>query len=169
VIKRQPEPEGIRNLDQAFALFESRTNLERGLPLDDPDRVYRLDRMRELCAAFEDPQDALRVVHIAGSKGKGSTAACIAALLTAAGRKVGVYTSPHLTDYRERFTVYGEAFPEQTALEVARRLIEPLKRLEEELPGEGDATTFELLTLFGFLLFREAGCDSPGNRPGRKT
>ena len=150
----------VRTLDDVFALFESRTNLEKGLPPGNPNRVYRLDRMRALCAAYGNPQNAYRTIHLAGSKGKGSTAAYIAALLKAAGRRVGVYASPHLIDYRERFRIEGEKFPEETALETARLLLRRLPDLEKNLPGEGDATTFELLTLFAFLLFRETGCDT---------
>ena len=149
----------VENLDHAFTLFESRTNCEKGLPLHNPNRVYRLDRMRALCRAFDDPQDAGEVIHIAGSKGKGSTAAFIAALVARTGRKVGVYSSPHLVDYRERFKIAGSPFPEQEAHRVARRLWEKLPEVEHSLPGEDGATTFELLTLFGFLLFRELECD----------
>jgi len=148
------------DLDTAFAFFESRTNLEKGLPPGNPNRVYRLDRMRALCSAFGAPQTAYRVVHVAGSKGKGSTAAYLAALLKAAGRRVGVYGSPHLVDYRERFRIEGEPFDEAAALEDARFLMSRLEAAEAALPGEGGATTFELLTLFGFLFFRNAGCDT---------
>ncbi len=150
----------IQTLDDAFSLFESRTNLEKGLPLGNPNRVYRLDRMAALCDAFGHPQDSYRTVHLAGSKGKGSTSAYIAALLNVAGRRVGIYSSPHLIDYRERFRIEGESFPENLALKTARSLLEKLPTLEATLPGEGGATTFELLTLFAFLLFREAGCDT---------
>ena len=150
----------IRTLDEVFALFESRTNLEKGLPPGNPNRVYRLDRMRVLCGAYGNPQNTYRTIHLAGSKGKGSVAVYIAALLKSAGRRVGVYASPHLVDYRERFRIYGESFPEETALATARLLLEKLPEHEKDLPGEGGATTFELLTLFAFLLFRETGCDT---------
>ena len=147
------------NLDEAFALFEARTNLEKGLPLGNPAREYRLDRMRALCEAFGNPQDACRVVHIAGSKGKGSTAAYIASLLSDAGFTTGIYSSPHLVDYRERFRIRDTDFPEEEALETARELLGKLPGLENELPGDTGATTFELLTLFAFLLFVRCGCE----------
>ncbi len=148
------------DLDEVFAAFEARTNLEKGLPPGNPNRVYRLDRMRVLCGAFGDPQERCRTVHIAGSKGKGSVASYMAALLHAAGRRVGVYGSPHLVDYRERFRIEGEAFPEEAALSVGRTLLKKLPEVESNLAGEGGATTFELLTLFAFLLFNECGCDT---------
>ena len=147
-------------LNGVFAAFESRTNLEKGLPPGNPNRIYRLDRMRVLCRAFGNPQDDFRSVHVAGSKGKGSVAAYLGVLLHAAGRRVGVYGSPHLVDYRERFRIEGQDFPEETALSVGRSLLERLPAVEKGLAGEGGATTFELLTLFAFLLFRECGCDT---------
>ncbi|RKX80014.1 MAG: bifunctional folylpolyglutamate synthase/dihydrofolate synthase [Spirochaetes bacterium] len=150
----------IHNLDEAFLFFEARTNLEKGIPPGNPNRVYRLDRMKALCGAFDNPQETFRSIHLAGSKGKGSTAAYIAVLLTSAGRRVGVYASPHLLDYRERFRIEGEDFPEETGFRTAQLLLGRLPEVEGNLPGEGGATTFELLTLFAFLLFRETGCDT---------
>ncbi|OQX29120.1 MAG: hypothetical protein B0D92_05390 [Spirochaeta sp. LUC14_002_19_P3] len=144
------------SLDEVFSLFEARTNLEKGV--SGKMREYRLDRMRELCAFFGNPQDACGVIHLAGSKGKGSTAAYIAALLEAGGARVGVYSSPHLRDYRERFTLMGEKFPERAALETAHELLQGLPEAEKCLSGRSPATTFELLTLFGFMLFRRLEC-----------
>lgn len=153
-------PSGIEKLDDAFSFFESRTNLEKGLPPGNPNRVYRLDRMNTLCAAYGDPQNDFRTIHVAGSKGKGSTAAYIAALLSRTGRRVGIYSSPHLVDYRERFCLQDHPFPEEDAYSTACRMVKRLAEVEEGLPGDGGATTFELLTLFAFLLFREIGCDT---------
>lgn len=150
----------LKNLDEVFAFFEARTNLEKGIPLRNPNRVYRLDRMKALCKAFDNPQDSFRSIHLAGSKGKGSTAAYIAALLKVSGRRVGVYASPHLLNYRERFRIQGEDFPETAGLSTAQMLMMKLPEIENNLPGEGGATTFELLTLFAFLLFRNTDCDT---------
>ena len=150
----------FENMDEVFALFEARTNLEKGIPPGNPNRIYRLDRMKALCTAFGNPQNLCSSIHVAGSKGKGSTAAYLAALLNSAGRRCGVYGSPHLVDYRERFRIEGEDFPEDSALKVSGELMSRLPSIESGLPGEGDATTFELLTLFAFLLFRECGCDT---------
>lgn len=150
----------INNLDDVFSLFESRTNLEKGLPPGNPNRVYRLDRMEALCDAFGRPQDTYRTIHLAGSKGKGSTSGYIAALLHSTGRRVGFYSSPHLCDYRERFRIEGSEFPEEQALNTAKYLLAELPKIEGSLPGEGPATTFELLTLFAFLFFRDVGCDT---------
>ena len=154
-------------VDSVFSRFEALTNLERG---GYKPRVYRLERMRRLLAAFDNPHLSLPTIHIAGSKGKGSTAAFIASILasagstaagnTAAGPKVGLYTSPHVSDYRERITING-AFASDTALaQVGRRLMEFLDDQERsDLPTAELPTTFEMLTLFAFLVFAHAECD----------
>ena len=72
---------------------------------------------------------------------------------------MGVYSSPHLIDYRERFRVVGAPFPEAEAVQTAAVIMERIPAIEKSLPGEGEATTFELLTLFAFLFFRDIGCD----------
>ena len=93
---------GIDTPEDVFARFESRTNLERTTPQL---RMYRLERMVALLERLGNPQHRLPVAHLAGSKGKGSTAAYLTSLLAASGRRVGLYTSPHVLDYRERFSV----------------------------------------------------------------
>ncbi|RLW68211.1 MAG: hypothetical protein B6D68_04160, partial [spirochete symbiont of Stewartia floridana] len=80
-------------LDKAFSLFERRTNLESSMTNGRlVKREYRLNRMIALCEAFGNPQQGYEIIHVAGSKGKGSTAAYIAALMNIAGHRVGVYT-----------------------------------------------------------------------------
>src|SRR5262249_6415136 len=69
----------------------------------------KLDRMRSLLARLGNPQQRLRILHVAGSKGKGSTAAMLAAILRAAGYRVGLFTSPHLCCVKERIQVDGQA------------------------------------------------------------
>ncbi len=69
---------------------------------------FNLDRMRQLMRLMGDPQDQFPVIHIAGTKGKGSTAAMIANILRTAGYKTGLYTSPHLQDFTERIQVDGQ-------------------------------------------------------------
>lgn len=95
--------------EEVFAQFESRTNLERTTAHL---RLYRLERMVDLLARLGEPQGDRPTVHLAGSKGKGSTAAYVTSLLVASGLSVGLYTSPHVTSYRERFTVHRPGGPE---------------------------------------------------------
>ncbi|MFW5828577.1 MAG: hypothetical protein ACOCU4_10810, partial [Alkalispirochaeta sp.] len=100
----------IASPEDIFARFESRTNLERTTAHL---RLYRLERMVELLSRLGEPQGERPTVHLAGSKGKGSTAAYLTSLLVASGETVGLYTSPHVTSYRERFTIHrGRPHPD---------------------------------------------------------
>ncbi|NBC29951.1 MAG: bifunctional folylpolyglutamate synthase/dihydrofolate synthase [Spirochaetes bacterium] len=148
---RRPE------LTELFAYIESFTNVERGSYLP---RVFRLHRMRRLLALFGNPHRQLRCVHIAGSKGKGSTATLIASILNEAGFHTGLYTSPHVVRYEERITLAGVFFPQATyraAGERIRRVVED--ELRPTLPETELPSTFELLTLMAFLIFHDAGVD----------
>ena len=83
-----------------------------------------LERTRRLLGRLGDPQKELKFVHIAGSNGKGSTAAMVSAILTAAGLKTGLYTSPHLWKFGERFQVNGVPIPEETLADITTRVLE---------------------------------------------
>jgi dihydrofolate synthase/folylpolyglutamate synthase len=145
--------------DEVFRYIESFTNLEKSGSLFSA-RTYRLDRMRLLLERFGQPQLAYRTIHIAGTKGKGSTATLLAHALHAAGVRTGLYTSPHVTSYLERMEVLGEAprIPEMLALaEQVRKTVEALPA--QAIEAMGPPNTFELLTLLAFCVFREARCD----------
>ena len=143
--------------DEAFAYIEQFVNLERG---GYKPREYRLERMARLLSAFGRPQDGISTVHIAGSKGKGSTASFVEAGLRSLGLKTGLYASPHISDYRERFRIDGLFAADNDIVAETARIYEHVEPLRshpdavERLP-----TTFELLTLLAFLLFRRARCD----------
>jgi dihydrofolate synthase / folylpolyglutamate synthase len=145
--------------DEVFAYFESFTNLERGgfIP-----REYRLERMQRLLQDFGDPHHSCMVIHVAGSKGKGSVSAFAANCCAATGARVGLYMSPHVSDYRERVSVIGAGIsePERDNLVVlwGNNLADYVDRLRDSEREETLPTTFELLTLLAFLVFREAGC-----------
>jgi dihydrofolate synthase / folylpolyglutamate synthase len=146
------------DLNEAFTYIASFTNLERTAHYTV--RTYRLDRMRALLDWFDHPERAFKTVHVAGSKGKGSTSLFIQAGLTAAGMRTGLYLSPHVSDYRERFTIDNGFADEQSMLRVMNAMLADLEGFSfAEETGYSKPTTFELLTLFGFLLFKDAGCD----------
>jgi dihydrofolate synthase / folylpolyglutamate synthase len=144
-------------LQELFAYIESFVTIERGGLTT---RVFRLERMRDLLDRTGHPELRRPTIHLAGSKGKGSTAIMVASLLNELGYRTGVYLSPHVEDYRERFFVAGRetrATRYVAVLEDVRRLVEEEirpRRREAELP-----TAFELLTLVGFLLFDREQCD----------
>ncbi len=133
---------------QALAYLYSFTDYEKKLPEVYAPRFYDLDRMRRLLALLGDPQQACRVVHIAGSKGKGSTAAIAESVLRAAGYRTGLYTSPHLHTFRERIQAGGALIPEADVV----RLVAALKPAIDQVPG---LTTFEIITGLAMAWFAE--------------
>ena len=120
---------------------------KRGFAVYAPE-FYNLDRVRRLLAMLGEPQDSFQAIHIAGTKGKGSTAALTESMLREAGYRTGLYTSPHLHSYRERIQVLGALIPES---DVAR-LITEIKPLVERI---ANITTFEIITAMAFAWFAE--------------
>lgn len=116
-----------------------------------PER-FELARMFDLMALLGDPQQAYPSIHIAGTKGKGSVAAHCAAALQAAGVRTGLYTSPHLHDFRERIQVNGVPIPQPDFIEGMRALL----AVAPNLPG---LTSYELQTALAFRYFAQAGVD----------
>ncbi|WP_309571753.1 folylpolyglutamate synthase/dihydrofolate synthase family protein [Deinococcus sp.] len=110
-----------------------------------------LERVRALLARVGDPQEGLRVVLVGGTNGKGSTAATLAAMLRAGDVRAGLFTSPHLTRFTERFVVDGAELPD----EVVGAALTRLRPLAEEV----EATFFEVVTVLGVLLFAQAGVE----------
>ena len=112
-----------------------------------------LSRTRELLKRVGDPHQKLKYVHITGTNGKGSTAAMVASVLAQAGLTVGLYTSPHLWSFHERFQVNGVPISDDALGRIAERVIQAGRGMEDP------ATEFELMTAVGMLYFLEAGCD----------
>ena len=113
---------------------------------------FNLQRMVDLMSLMGNPQSKYPVIHIAGTKGKGSTAAMIASVLQSAGYKVGLYTSPHLQDYIERIQISRECLAHAELV----RLVNLLKPSIEKIEG---LTTFEITTAIGFQAFADARVD----------
>ncbi len=120
--------------------------------------VWDLGRMVMLLERLGNPQYAARSVHIAGTKGKGSTSAMIAAILASSGYRTGLYTSPHLLSIRERIQVDGRPIPEP-AFARATAVMKPEVEWVNHFGGLGELTTFELLTALAFLYYREVRVD----------
>lgn len=113
---------------------------------------FDLNRMRVFMDKLGNPEKAYPVIHIAGTKGKGSTAAMIASVLQEAGYKVGLYTSPHLHDYTERIQINRRSISH----EAMTNLVEELKPVIESIP---ELTTFEITTALGFTYFSREKVD----------
>jgi dihydrofolate synthase/folylpolyglutamate synthase len=120
--------------------------------------VFDLARIEALLKRLRDPQLAARSVHVAGTKGKGSTSAMIASMLIASGYRTGLYTSPHLHTFRERIKVDGELIAEEKFAEIVEGL-KPDVETVNRLGGLGELTTFEILTALAFVYFKERGVD----------
>ena len=114
--------------------------------VDDQHRFFKLDRMNHLMDLLGHPESKFPAVHVAGTKGKGSTVSLIASVLIASGYKVGIYTSPHLEDFRERIMINHEMISEERVIELA----DQMRPLTEIVP---ETTTFELTTAMAFEYF----------------
>jgi dihydrofolate synthase/folylpolyglutamate synthase len=118
-----------------------------------------LRRAAAILDHFGRPQERYGIVHVAGSKGKGSTTAFVDAILTAAGYRVGRYTQPHLHSMRERIAVSGEPIDEPTFADLTRRGLNAVLKIERERPELGEITAFEWTTAMALIHFADAGCD----------
>jgi dihydrofolate synthase / folylpolyglutamate synthase len=114
---------------------------------------FNLDRMFALMESLGNPQNRYPIIHVAGTKGKGSTSALCASALTAAGYTVGLYTSPHLEDYVERIQVNGAPISHGQLVELVEEIKPHVARIEK-------LTTFEITTALAFMAFAKYGVDA---------
>ena len=115
-----------------------------------------LERITKMMAYVGNPQDKLRFIHVAGTNGKGSTCTMLASILSNAGYKTGLFTSPYVIDFRERFMVDGEMISEEEFAE----LMTKVKTVNDILEKSGcSLTQFELITAVAFLWFVRMECD----------
>lgn len=143
-------------IDDFLEWLDSYLNFER-LPQKN---IFWLDTIDYLCKRFNNPQDAAPCVHVAGSKGKGSVSKMIATILQEAGYKVGLYTSPHIKDFRERIGSASGFFDDAIYEQAIKEIIPNVDSIiPENLPAERPLTWFELVTLYAFLCFRTAKTD----------
>ena len=120
--------------------------------------VWDLKRVERLLARLDNPQHYARTVHVAGTKGKGSTSAMIASILKAAGYKTGFYSSPHLLSYTERIRVNGRPIDEGDWAKLTEA-IQPHVEAENNNGDLGQLTTFEIFTAMAFLHFKRVRAD----------
>ena len=114
---------------------------------------FNLDRMFALMESLGNPQTKYPIIHVAGTKGKGSTSALCAAALQAAGYKVGLYTSPHLLDYTERIQINGAPISHEQLIELVDEIKPYVAKIEM-------LTTFEITTALAFLAFGKYGVNA---------
>ena len=115
------------------------------------------EHTRELLSRLGNPQEGIKIIHVAGTNGKGSVCAYLNAMLLAGGKKTGLFTSPHLVRINERFQINGEDVSDEQFLNAFLKVEKAAKEYEAE--GEGHPSYFETLFLMGMLIFKEAGVE----------
>ncbi|MHA7814382.1 MAG: bifunctional folylpolyglutamate synthase/dihydrofolate synthase [Phycisphaerales bacterium] len=144
------------NHEAAIAFLDSTINIERVRPEKVSSEVWKLDRMHALMHELGDPQDSLEIVHIAGSKGKGSTCNMLEGALEGCDYTTGVFTSPHLIDVRERIRIGGVPITEQCFDDALAECRSAANAIEKE---HGSPTYFEMLTALALLVFAQQAVD----------
>lgn len=156
-----PTP-ATRHEREALAWLYGFSDWERGVGWSKdaaPEEVWKLGRTRALLDLADAPDHQLRIAHVAGTKGKGSTIAYLDSIVRAAGWRTVAYTQPHLHTYRERIKVDGQPIdPERFAAGVDR-LRGLVDRLAERHPEAGAPTTFELTTALAVLVAADVRAD----------
>lgn len=140
----------VRTYQQAIGFLFDRTNFER-IPAGRQEE-FKLGRMRRLLDQLDNPQSRLPCIHIAGTKGKGSTAVMIAEMLSAAGHRVGLYTSPHIHAFEERMRVAGQTPSADQVVDLVRRVQEAVWNCERGAHSFCP-TFFEVTTALAWLFF----------------
>ena len=148
---------------EAVAWIIGRAGYDKGFVADpfagDEVAALGLRRTAGLLRRLGHPEAAYQIVHVAGTKGKGSTCATVAAVARGAGRSTGLYVTPHLHSFRERFLIDGEPLSEAEFASVADLLAPADLLVQAEEPEIGEPTAFEVATAMALLAFARAGVD----------
>ena len=146
------------NLEQAVSYLLS-LGRELAAPTQAATAKFNLENISVLAEHLGHPENRYPSVHIAGTNGKGSTAAFLEAMLREAGYRSGLYTSPHLERINERIRMDGEPIPDEAFAEVFTRIHELIEKLLADGTLRAHPTFFECVTAMAFLYFAEAGVD----------
>ena len=146
------------NYKAALAYIDTFINSERSPDFSRQARFYNLERISHLLTQLGNPHRQLKVVHVAGSKGKGSTAALTASILTHAGYKTGLFTQPHLISPRERCRINSRLISEEEFARSVDRL-KPSIEAMGELKSIGRVSFFEIYTALAFSYFADNAVD----------
>jgi len=146
------------NLDDCLDFLFQATDYEKIGKVKYTTSTFDLNRVRALLNVVGNPDAGLNIVHVAGTKGKGSTSIMVAQLLHEAGARVGLFTSPHVRRWEERIQVNGQEIPERSICEHMSRLRSHVERERRERP-ELSPTFFEIITAVALMHFRECAAD----------
>ncbi len=139
----------FKTYEKAIEYLFARTDYEKEEVLRYNITTFSLERMEKLLSYLGNPHLKIQTVHIAGTKGKGSTATMLARMLEANNYKVGLYTSPHVLYLHERITINGEMITDDEMLDLINRVYEPVEKLSKTDPP----TFFEIFTAIAFMYF----------------
>lgn len=154
--KRSARKTGGLTYTQALQYLDDRVDVEKTRPSRVPQDAFKLDRMRALLDEMGNPQRDVKFVHVAGSKGKGSVCEMVASIMEACGYTVGLFTSPHLVDIRERIRLGGQPIGQQAFARLMTICRDAADAIEKR---HGSATYFELLTALGLAYFADRAVD----------
>jgi dihydrofolate synthase / folylpolyglutamate synthase len=150
--------------EAALRYLAGRIDYERTHSMPNSEEALKLDRMRELLHRLDNPQQGMPIIHVAGTKGKGSTAAAIAGVLSAAGYRTGLFTSPHLDRVEERIAIDGRPCTSEelaTLVDIVTPAVELMDRAAaQRQPPEQGPTYFEILTAIAFCHFARSLVDA---------
>jgi len=144
----------MRTYESALKYLFAQTDYEQMLRVRYNRDTFSLARMRSLMKRLGDPHRKIRAVHIAGTKGKGSTATMLANMLQACNHKVGLYTSPHISDVRERIRVNGTMISQAALTRLICRVEPIIEKMADDKP-----TFFEIFTGLAFCHFADMEVD----------
>lgn len=145
--------------DQSLDYLLSLSDIERSRDLAKEPPRFNLERVERLLELAGRPQDRFGCVHIAGTKGKGSTAVMVDAVLRAANHHVGLFTSPHLHRFSERITIDGQPIEEQALAEITSELRPAVEAIHRRFTELGGLTTFEVTTAVALVHFARQKVD----------
>jgi dihydrofolate synthase/folylpolyglutamate synthase len=143
----------ITTYPSAVRFLNDRVDVERMRVVRYEDSAFKLDRMQAIMEALGNPQEQVRMVHVAGTVGKGSTVAMIASMLEGCGYAVGQFTSPHLIDLRERVAINGQPIGRAEFTDLVRVVAEAIESVKVT------PTFFEVLTAVAFKHFADQAVD----------
>jgi len=154
MVKVKPK-KAFTSYKQAVRYLSEKTDYEKEKRLGYNVTTFNLNRMEKLLSLLGSPHKKIDTVHIAGTKGKGSTATMLAKMLEANDYNVGLYTSPHVVNLHERITVNSEMISEPEMLGLLNRVYAPVEKIAKTDPS----TFFEIMTALAFMHFVDTKVD----------